>query len=475
VRFLALRSVSSLSHSHISYVVATSSRVASLDVVASTFLYDGMLQFVWRDDRICPLFPAIPGRFMLGTPIPVDNFTDIWWPEPMLLNAGTPPGDGSLPSLTFDLTAYSFADIGGNVFAQSVGLLDADASTTAEEESVACWLAIKSRVFLDIALRAQLKDFPYDTQDVGILIESQRESSSELQFQAALPNYDTLVPDAAVDGWSVLGAGSVSYEKYIPSVSVAFPRIYLYLRLSRLASIYNLRFVAGTVLLNVLALMGMVLRGEWINDRLNLPLACFLGIVSWQFILVSSTPALGYATRMDNFLIMSLVFNTAIFASSSCHMMLWGYCGDAVKARLAAQEDAEAADGASTVAQLLRVGEHPGGNDCGLEKQPPARLWSACWPPAPLLWDRLARFISRYEAFMRFLLSSVAYIVASYLVLKGGLPEVDPPVMRVETCPGGWNLTGVVHCNGGVNSSVLPNPLFLGSSFKSLPDEWTRR
>jgi hypothetical protein len=341
-----------------SYVAAQTSRLANLDVVSSTFLYDGTLEFIWRDDRVCPLYAPVEGRSRSGTPIPADDFSAMWWPQPTLLNAGLPPGDGSLPSLTFDFTAYHWAEVGGKVFEQAVAVQDVDVVATPEEEATACWLLAKSRLFLAVALHAQLKDFPYDSQDVGILFESQRESSSDLRFRTAGPNYETLPPDSEVDGWSIVGAGGVSYEKYLPSISTAFPRIYLYVRLSRLASIYNLRFVAGTVLLNVLALMGMVLRGEWINDRLNLPLACFLGIVSWQFILVTSTPALGYATRMDNFLVMSLIFNTCIFAGSACHLLLWGYCGGAVKARLA-HADAHADDAAAAEPQLDEMEKQP--------------------------------------------------------------------------------------------------------------------
>ena len=410
---------------------------------------------------------------MTGTPVDAADFSGsdgFWWPEPVLLNAGSPPGDGSLPALSFEFLAYSYEEIGGDIFAESIGLVDTDA---VDANTSACWLQAKSRLFLDIALRSQLQDFPYDSQDVGILFETQRESSSDLRFRTALPNYATMLPDGDVDGWFVVGAGGVSYEKFMPAVVTAYPRIYLYVRLTRLASIYNLRFVAGTVLLNVLALLGMTLRGEWINDRLNLPLACFLGIVSWQFILVSSTPALGYATRMDNFLIMSLIFNTCIFACSACHIFAWGYCGAAVKARLAAAES-DAENGGSEAEPQLEETRTRAGQLEVMDKLPQVGQ-TAC--RGPTAWDRFARALSRHEAILRFFLSCAAYAAASYFVLIGGLPKAELPLMRVETCPGGWNTTTQVHCEGGLNSTVLPSMdgFALANSFKSLPDEWLRR
>ena len=42
-------------------------------------------------------------------------------------------------------------------------------------------------------------------------------------------------------------------------------------------------------------------------DRLGFVQSSFLGIVSWQFILVTSTPVTGYNTKLDNFMLISMV------------------------------------------------------------------------------------------------------------------------------------------------------------------------
>lgn len=42
-------------------------------------------------------------------------------------------------------------------------------------------------------------------------------------------------------------------------------------------------------------------------DRLGFVQSSFLGIVSWQFILVSSTPVTGYNTKLDNFMLIAMV------------------------------------------------------------------------------------------------------------------------------------------------------------------------
>ncbi len=52
-------------------------------------------------------------------------------------------------------------------------------------------------------------------------------------------------------------------------------------------------------------------------DRLGFVQSSFLGIVSWQFILVSSTPVTGYNTKLDNFMLISMVVVFVAYAWNS--------------------------------------------------------------------------------------------------------------------------------------------------------------
>lgn len=60
-------------------------------------------------------------------------------------------------------------------------------------------------------------------------------------------------------------------------------------------------------------------------DRLGFVQSSFLGIVSWQFILVSSTPVTGYNTKMDNFMLlaMAVVFCTYFWNSVRIGFFDW--------------------------------------------------------------------------------------------------------------------------------------------------------
>jgi hypothetical protein len=52
-------------------------------------------------------------------------------------------------------------------------------------------------------------------------------------------------------------------------------------------------------------------------DRLGFAQGSFLGIVAWQFVLVSATPPTGYNNRMDNYMIVSMVCVFIIYVWNS--------------------------------------------------------------------------------------------------------------------------------------------------------------
>ena len=102
---------------------------------------------------------------------------------------------------------------------------------------------------------------------------------------------NSFTPKGGVDGWTTIGAGSIVRNQTY-SATLPYSRVFLFLRLARTPTVYNLRFVMGSSLLAGMAILTVLINGGE-ADRVGFANACFLGIVSWQFILVSSTPALG--------------------------------------------------------------------------------------------------------------------------------------------------------------------------------------
>jgi hypothetical protein len=76
-------------------------------------------------------------------------------------------------------------------------------------------------------------------------------------------------------------------------------------------------------------------------DRLGFVQSSFLGIVSWQFILVSSTPVTGYNTKLDNFMLLSMA---AVFCTYFWNSMRIGFFEWVQKKQKALLGDSEVGD-----------------------------------------------------------------------------------------------------------------------------------
>ena len=114
---------------------------------------------------------------------------------------------------------------------------------------------------------------------------------------------------AGIAGWNISSTkAEVSVHTY-SNLKEAYSALQFSLRISRIPDYYVTRYVWGVVFLVAMALLVLFVPGDE-PDRLGFVQSSFLGIVSWQFILVSSTPVTGYNTKLDNFMViaMSIVF-----------------------------------------------------------------------------------------------------------------------------------------------------------------------
>ena len=208
---------------------------------------------------------------------------------------------------------------------------------------------------------------------------------------------------------------------------VFYSHMHIYVRLNRQPSIYNMRFTLGSSLLTIMAFFTLFIKPDE-PDRLGFANTCFLGIVSWQFILVASTPALGYPTRMDVFLVTSLIFITGVYLWNAVHAGYWGTVDEAAAPR----KSSSSAGGAE--------GELPSSDDCG---DPKAAANGAAankrknalmrWLEAMDAWGHdgsgywSSIGIHRKLDLLAFVVFSGGYIVASSVIMAAALSKPGPP------------------------------------------------
>jgi len=295
------------------------------------------------------------------------------------------------------------------------------------------WVVGQSRQRATLAAKLNLAAFPYDSQVPGIIVESSNWDSNELKWVPTKGAADGIVPEGdkseVVGGWIVTGSSASEADYFYKSFDQHFSRLSMEVRIDRQSFYYTSRFVFGVAVLVVMAILVLFMVGEE-PDRLGFVQSSFLGVISFEFILVLILPPLGYNTRIDNFMGLSFgiifiiyVYNAFRIGYFKTIEKLSGRDGDEGEGEKGA--DAGAASG---TVNPMHAAKHAG-SEKGGEEEPARPLEnnlrkvftvkriSCCWAGS---WENLnphRKLDVLFGSMVGFM-----YVVASCIVLLVGTP-----------------------------------------------------
>lgn len=181
------------------------------------------------------------------------------------------------------------------------------------------WGSCQSRFRVKLDASLILKVYPFDRQSANIVIESKTHETNELVWVAAANTTASIIPPAGVTGvagWLIKGSSVTSSTHDYPTFGESYDQLLISLSLQRNSDYFVTRYVWGVTFLVAMGLLVLLVPGNE-PDRLGFVQSSFLGVVSWQFILVASTPNMGYSTRLDDFFVVAMAIIFVAFAWNS--------------------------------------------------------------------------------------------------------------------------------------------------------------
>jgi hypothetical protein len=264
------------------FLAIAMNKAGSVDTMESTFRFDFYLFVAWRDDR------QAEGEFAVdGT---------VWWPQPEIMNWQS--GVKGEFQCAFSQGSPKFTKLG-------IG--------------AGMWGLCQTRHVGFLSASLMMQDFPSDKQDAIIVIESFLWGTSFLTFVPTPKLEAHLLPPTPIPGWTIEEANVKGVKHDYKMFGESYHQLVISLTVRRLSGFYMTRYVLGVAFLVVMCILTLCVPSAE-ADRFGFAQGSFLGIVSWQFILVTSAPPLGYNTRLDDFMQSSLVCTlimAAWFAVSS--------------------------------------------------------------------------------------------------------------------------------------------------------------
>jgi len=236
--------------------------IDEIDDVRQRFNVDIFINIAWRDPRL-----ALPeeGRSGQIRTVPID---DIWTPRGLVVNDR---------GLTRQLPLVADVDAQGNV-------------------------VIRQRLSGELAVKLNLKAFPFDTQRLPIQIISYQYSPDEVRFSRE-SSFAGTVEEFSGEGWSFRLLDIDFGEFTVPDAGVARPQVTYIVEAQRKTQYYLLTMFLPMSLIVFMSWTAFWIQPNVVPPRIAISTASIFSLIAFGFSIRLSLPRVSYVTHADQFVI----------------------------------------------------------------------------------------------------------------------------------------------------------------------------
>ena len=236
--------------------------IDEIDDVHQRYNVDMFVNIAWWDPRL-----ALPEEERSGQ-VRTFPMTQVWTPRGLIVNDR---------GLTPKLPLVVDVDVLGNV-------------------------VIRQRLSGELAVNLDLKDFPFDTQQLPVQVISYQYRPDEVQFSnnaRMAANIDGF----SVEGWSFSLLEADIGEFSVPAVGVVRPQVTFVVEAKRNAQYYLLTMFLPMSLIVFMSWTAFWIQPNVVPPRIAISTASIFSLIAFGFTIRLSLPRVSYVTRADLFVI----------------------------------------------------------------------------------------------------------------------------------------------------------------------------
>ena len=289
--------------------------VSAVDEVSGTYIADFMFHLAWRDDRIQCVKEVLDEtggevcQETVGEAEWMSNFRQ-FFPRMDIMNAVDKAFDGEPIELIVKQRRPLW------LVNQSWTKGAPQGPDNYENLDSGSWVLGFCRQRLTLAAKMSLRTYPFDKQNLTLVFQAQDFAARDVRLVASPINLKSMLPDTPINGWTVKSTAIEHFSKDYVFSEETFSTITLIIQMERASGQLLSRYVLGVSFLVFMAFFAITLEPDNPN-RQTMQQASFLGVVAWQYVLVSSTPSMGYLTSLDTFFLCAFghIFAAFVFCS----------------------------------------------------------------------------------------------------------------------------------------------------------------
>jgi hypothetical protein len=382
------------------YVTLSVVYIGDISEQQSTFSVDAFVDVAWRDDRFgysAQAYGCTQPEVAVG--LLTESYAPTVCPDLCVSASYCSGGAAPIPWSPF-LEVTNVAPASGAALSFPTGyVVDGAPGRLNLADTSGTWMTASARFSGPILKVYKLEDFPYDTQLLEVYFES---FAWPIEDVILVPTYnpdeikETIQSSGSMMGWDVQSVDVSTRPHFYPQLDVNYHQAVLGITVRRQASPFAIRYVMVEIF--VIAMMCLASIRADAAVRIGSAATGFASTLYLQFILASLTPPLNYLTRLDTFLILSLIIS--FICSALGGVYAWRTWSAAEKKQKAKAEDSELA--------TVEIREPAGGTRAVLSSSPEKEARS---------FPKVIKLLLAHQDVTQYGLVFVVYSIASACIL----------------------------------------------------------
>jgi len=160
------------------------------------------------------------------------------------------------------------------------------------------------RIFANLVSPVDLKRFPFDTQQIQIILEDKLSTIENISY-IPLTEESGIDPSIVFPGWQIQGWNATVIEHHYPVYNETYSQYAFTITLSRIALNSFIKTFLPVIFIVLIVMFSFLIDLDKIPIRLGVVGSSLIGAVMFHVSITNQIPPIGYLTFADKFMLLS--------------------------------------------------------------------------------------------------------------------------------------------------------------------------